>query len=287
MTASPRHPRYQFVDADRFDAQCYLAAAKHALTANQKALAHTMLRCADYLGIAADPQELLATRLTEDELLVRGTIYQRNKKVAGLLHKSFGEQALRVVDVGGGTGLMAQMLPDAKYFLCEPDINNLLSDDLVGAGHKFDVALSVHVFEHVPSENRYAFFESLLALGERGVILCNGVENGDARERHQLLLEIYGPRQWIVEHLECGMPTLDLFRDLADRYGLDLEIHPNGNRIITMTMVAMKFFAKATKDPEMLKKHDKLLRYINRQCENQDSEQMPRDYAFVFTRKPS
>lgn len=166
-------------------------------------------------------------------------LYQRNKRVADLLTENFGDTGISVVDVGGGTGLMSHFLPGVHYLLCEPSINSMRSEDLVEAGRRFDVVLSTHVFEHIPDDVKGAFVESLLSISERGVILCNPVDTGDPVEMHEFLLDVYGPLGWIVGHMKAGIPTLDTMRDLADRHALDLQIHPNGNRLLSMALFAM------------------------------------------------
>ena len=271
--------------SDRFKPECYLDAANRARKQKNSILAHTMFRCAQYLGASFDTRDLEPTRLTEEQLQGQISIYQRNKRVAELLFENFGDADLEVVDVGGHTGILSQMMPRTRYFLCEPVINNTQAVDLANAGYMFDVALSVHVFEHIPDDLKYSFFETLLSISRKGVILCNPVDTGDAVERQEFLLDVYGPLSWIVEHLECGTPSLEVFRGIAEHYNLELTIVPNGNRFISMTLFAMQHFAKATNDPEMMRKNGKIARYVNRHYKHQNSDDFPRDYAFVFKKK--
>ncbi len=279
-------PDVRWVQKEEFlDPQAYLAAAERAREAKQTVLAHTMLRCAQTLGADVPDGELEATLLSDDQLKGRGSLYQRNMRVADLLAEHFGDGALSVVDVGGHTGIMSHMAPETRYLLCEPSINCMYSHDLVEAGRKFDVTLSIHTFEHIPADLKPSFFESLVDISTKGVILCNPTDTGDAEERQRFLLDVYGPLGWIVDHLQCDTPTIELCQDLAARHDLDLHVYPNGNRFLSMTMFAMEHFSNATGDPEMKKKCGKLIRYINSHRHLQDAPQAPRDYAFVFIKK--
>ncbi len=282
---TPRPPVRAVAKTDNLNAEAYLAAGTKEQLAKKNVLAHTLFRCAQTLGAEVDPAALQATRLKEPQLLGRGVVFQRNQRVVDLIEEHFGTLALDVVDIGGGTGLLSHMMPEARYMLSEPSVNSLFSHDLVAAGHQFDIAIAVHVFEHIPADDRAEFFESLLALGRRGVVLGVPVDTGRAVERQKFLLDVYGPLGWIVEHLECGTPGEDLYRDYAKRYDLDLTVHRCGNSHLSMAMFAMNHFAQATKDPAMIKKSVRLQRYINQHYNELDSEISPRDFTFVFKKK--
>ncbi|MBB4304262.1 hypothetical protein GGD81_003320 [Rhodobium orientis] len=270
---------------DIFDANAYVDAARRAKASGQIVLAHSMLRSAKFLGADVDQDDLASTQMTGDQLLNQGVRYARNQRTADLVFEHFGHDDLSIVDIGGHTGFIAQFLKNANYLLCEPTINNMMSTDLVAAGYEFDVALAVHVFEHIPDDDKEDFFQSLLALGKKGVILCNPVDTGDAVERQKFLLEVFGPLQWIVEHLECGTPTIDIYHEYAERNDLNLEVRPNGDLFLSLALFAMGHFAQAANDRELSRMNGMLSRYINRDYKSQQSEKFPADYAMIFTKK--
>ena len=269
------------------DPAAYLRVAIAEKAKKNFVLAHALYRSAEYLGGGGvEATDLDATRLTDQQLMGRGSLYQRNRTASDLIFSNFPKKDMSIVDVGGSTGIMSHMLTGAKYMLCEPSVNCLFSNDLIISGHKFDLCLSVHVFEHISDEKKEEFFESLLELGRDGVVLCNPVEGGDNLELHQFLLDTYGPLEWITDHMRAGIPTLDVFRDLASKYSLDLQIHPCGNRFISMALFAMQHFASQVDDPEALKRNGRLTRYINARYKDQNSTTFPRDYVLIFKRKP-
>lgn len=265
--------------------ESYVAAARQAREQGQLILAHTMLRCACTLGADVSRGELAETLLTADQLLGQAQTYQRNMRVVDLIEAHFGANPISVVDVGGNDGIFSHMIPEKQYFLCEPSVNNMLPHELVASGRIFDVCVSIHVFEHIPDEDKHAFFATLVKLARRGIVLCNPTDTGTAVQRQKFLLEVFGPWNWILEHLECGTPTMPLFEELAAAHDLELHTYPSGNVFLSIAVLAMEHFSGATCDPAMLDKCQKLVRYINEHRYLQDSAECPRDYAFVFVKR--
>ena len=140
-----------------------------------------------------------------------------------------GLTAPSILDVGGGSGQLAQFLPEAGYVLAEPPINGISGENLPFEDATFDFVTSCHVLEHVPPDRRFAFLDALLRCARRGVVLLNPFH--DARtsvdERLRLFVDVTGS-DWAKEHLECTLPELDLVRKYAADRGLQIKCCPNG-----------------------------------------------------------
>lgn len=138
-------------------------------------------------------------------------------------------ETLDLLDVGGGDGLLALHLPTARYRLAEPATNGLRGEALPFPDRSVDAVVACHVLEHVPAEARFAFLDSLRRISRGHLLLLNPFAVAASRyeERLRLVLDLTGA-VWAKEHLECGLPELDVVREYAEARGLRLRVEPNG-----------------------------------------------------------
>ena len=168
----------------------------------------------------------------------------RMRSLAAEIRRLLGPERGSVVDVGGGDGALALFLPEADYLLVEPDTNGLSGLDLPLPPDAADVVCACHVFEHIPAARRDAFLDQLVDTARRHVLLLNpfAADGGRHEERLRLALELTGA-PWAREHLECGLPELDVVHDYARRRGLAVELRPHGAVGTAFTVTMMHHFA--------------------------------------------
>ena len=111
-----------------------------------------------------------------------------------------------MLDVGGGEGLLAQFLDEAKfeYCLAEPTVNGISGIALPFAPKSFDIVVSCHVLEHIPIDDRVVFLDNLVNQARKAVVFLNPFEvpKTHVTERLKLLISITGA-DWAKEHLDA------------------------------------------------------------------------------------
>lgn len=154
----------------------------------------------------------------------------------------------RVLDIGGGDGLLALFLPEARYVLAEPGTNGISAQDLPFADGEFDVVLACHVLEHIPAAGRDAFLDALCRLARSEVVLLNPFRAaGTAADAPDPWLElVWGLTRapWAREHLDCGLPAVaEVERYAADR-GHGCRSRPDGQRAVATLHVLLSHYAR-------------------------------------------
>ena len=144
--------------------------------------------------------------------------YQRYRLVADLVDRARGDRgALRILDVGGRTGLLAKFLPQDKIELVdlEPsEVGGLVLGDgsrLPFAAESFDAVVSFDTLEHVPKRRRRAFVEESWRVAKSWVIhagpyQAKRVEEAEARLRGFLTEKLELHHRYLEEHHSHGLP---------------------------------------------------------------------------------
>ncbi|HKX46862.1 MAG TPA: class I SAM-dependent methyltransferase, partial [Planctomycetota bacterium] len=91
--------------------------------------------------------------------------YQRYRLVSDVVERLRGGRArLRVLDVGGRTGLLRGFLPEDEVVLVDLEPSDVRPGLVLGTGSRlpfrsgaFDVVCAFDTLEHVPPEQRAAF----------------------------------------------------------------------------------------------------------------------------------
>ena len=172
---------------------------------------------------------------------ITSAVYQRNKGLASRVHALFPSQHARIVDVGGGEGVLSLFLPKCDYALAEPSVNGLLVSHF--PEHSFDIAVACHVFEHIPANQKKEFLRQMCSVARRTVLLLGPIETGEhLTDATALIYKITGA-DWAREHLDCGIPSLDLITGFAAEQGIPCQVSPSGNRMSVYWSVFAEHFA--------------------------------------------
>lgn len=130
-----------------------------------------------------------------------------------------------LLDVGGNRGELAAFMPGTDVVTI--NVHGEDADHHFDGGRlpfdddSFEVAVSVDVLEHIPSQERRRHVEELARVARRRVILCCplGTPEHSAAERDLLrwYRELSGSdHRFLAEHLERGLPTEPELRKLLD-----------------------------------------------------------------------
>jgi hypothetical protein len=168
-------------------------------------------------------------------------VYQRNLGLASRIRKRFPDQPFQILDVGGGDGALSLFLPECDYALAEPSVNGLLVSHF--PEHSFDVVAACHVFEHIPADQKSTFLREMCAVARRTVLLLGPIDTGEhLTDPTGLIYRITGA-DWAREHLECGIPSLELITHVAAEQGIPCKVSPSGNRLSVYWAVFAEHFA--------------------------------------------
>jgi len=201
-------------------------------------------------------------------------VYHRLEAIAARCQAAAVKAPLGILDVGGGEGQLASLLPDAEYCLAEPTINGLEASAF--ASRTFDVVVACHVLEHVPDEAKEGFLGDLCDLARRRVILLGPVSEDPAGPAIDALVHRITGADWAAEHLACGRPSLQMLRRFAEARGLTCTILPHGDQAATFWMIFAEHFAD---DPAKAETLSELGRFSNAHFHDRLSHPaLPNDY---------
>lgn len=283
------------------DPEIHLELARHFLRLEQPLPSYACYRTAQALGAPSDPilaKIYFSENITvPDGLSENGSMpaattraqmlleYQRLARVADRVNTLFAGRRGTLVDVGGGTGALALLLPNCHYFLAEPAINGLTSSDAARFGRRFDIVTCSHVLEHIPEDKKLAFLEDLLALSGGHVVLLGPTIDALPRPPVDEVFAQITKQGWAQEHLACGWPKVTDLRALAARHGANFTAEPNGNLAATYWMVfAYHYAALAGRERELT---EITSAYNAKVCPDPLAPPPPNDYLVEYRVRPS
>ncbi len=193
--------------------------------------------------------------------------YQRYKMVeelVGLIRcKRSGGRRLRILDVGGRPGLIADFLPEDDTFILDmlpPGGLNCVQGDgarLPFEDDSFDLVVSVDTLEHIPPDRKLGFLEEQLRVSRDYVLLAAPFEDENISLAEQIVNEFFikkigHPNDSLEEHFANGLPRLSETLSFFDQHGVQhLEI-PNGYLYNWLVMMMALPAAQALPDSEEL-----------------------------------
>ena len=178
-------------------------------------------------------------------------MYRRIKSLASRINERFPNDRPKVLDVGGGEGFLSLFLRECDYVLAEPTINGLLVDHFPDSS--FDAVVACHVFEHIPTDQKEEFLNRLCSVARRTVLLLGPMETGTHMPDATGLIYRITKAQWAQEHMECGIPSVDLVTSFAAEHGIPCRVSPSGNRMSVYWAVFAHHFADCAGKKEELR----------------------------------
>ena len=165
--------------------------------------------------------------------------YQRYRIVEELVGLIRQGRRLRILDVGGHPGLIADFLPQDDTFILDVQpsegLNCVQGDGikLPFTSDSFDLVVSIDTVEHIPYDQRVRFLEEQLRTSKNYVLLAAPFEDENVSLAEQIVNQFFikkigHPNDSLEEHFANGLPRLDETLSFFDQNGVQhLEI-PNG-----------------------------------------------------------
>ena len=165
--------------------------------------------------------------------------YQRYRIVEELVGLIRQGRRLRILDIGGRPGLIADFLPQDDTFILDVQpsegLNCVQGDgiNLPFTSDSFDLVVSIDTVEHIPTDQRVRFLEEQLRTSKNYVLLAAPFEDENVSLAEQIVNQFFikkigHPNDSLEEHFANGLPRLDETLSFFDQNGVQhLEI-PNG-----------------------------------------------------------
>ena len=189
--------------------------------------------------------------------------YQRYKMVEELVGLIRDNRRLRILDVGGHPGFIADFLPEDDTFILDTlpfqGLNYVQGDGvrLPFKNGSFDLVVSVDALEHIPPDRRAGFLEEQLRASRDYVLLAAPFEDENVSLAERIVNEFFikkigHPNDSLEEHFANGLPRLSETLSFFDQHGIQhLEI-PNGYLYNWLVMMMALPAAQALPDSEQL-----------------------------------
>lgn len=170
--------------------------------------------------------------------------YYRLRTLADHITNLCDNSNISLLDIGGGDGALSLFLPDCRYVLAEPTVNGLSVNDF--SEKSFDIVVACHVLEHILTEERSRFLDSLASRAKHYVVLLNPFfQPGEfLEERLKLVIKLTNS-PWAKEHMHCTLPTLQELQDFALGRDYEIKISPNGSLATTLAFVFLDHYASS------------------------------------------
>lgn len=176
----------------------------------------------------------------DDRIDITPDLYSRNIIISTIVNKYRDQnkrQTLRILDVGGRNGHLQEFLPKDEITILdirEGSEKNLIVGDATDMrtlfkDHSFDIVTSGDVFEHIPQEKRERFVKECIRVSSDLVIIAapfDDPETGNAEKIARNYFKQFAGKdhEWLTEHIENGLPSLNGLIDLIESENLKSKI---------------------------------------------------------------
>lgn len=179
--------------------------------------------------------------------------YQRYRIVTDVLGR-LREGPLRILDVGGGEGIILNFLPEDEVTILDQfdaeAVPGFVKGDATALPFEndaFDYVVSVDVYEHIAPEARDAYLSELRRTARKGVLLAAPFDSAVVRNAERLANEFnravhLSYNVWLQEHVENGLPALSDAERFFEARGDDVSVLPNGYIPHWLAMICLTFY---------------------------------------------
>ena len=234
--------------------------------------------------------------------------YERHHLTARIVGHLFpGDRpSVHILDVGGHSSLLKQFLPNDRTVVADvespppyayrqeipfrPDAYVQASGSaLPFKDGSFDLVVAHDTLEHVPDETRRDFIRELVRTS-RGYVVVNGPIYRPETDRAERRLETFWrlglgvENPALMEHLENQLPRRELIQEVLEEADLPFATIPNGNLLIWLTMMGLKFYFEILPDGAAV--HESLDRSFNSLVADRDLGGVCYREAFVVAAAP-
>ena len=170
--------------------------------------------------------------------------YQRYRTAARMIEAFSDGEPLDILEVGANVQRnLERFAPEHRITYLDRDLPDEVARDpafvkgdataMPFEDRRFDLVVSVDVFEHIPAARRASFLHEVARVARRGLILgapfdtpgVHAVEQS-ANGFYRALSGLEHP--WLREHLDNGLPDLGQTRAQLESLGLQVETFAHG-----------------------------------------------------------
>lgn len=183
-------------------------------------------------------------------------------------------ETLRVLDVGGRTGILRRFLPEARVDLVDVELADT-AGLVLGDGTRLpvrhgavDVVCAADTLEHVPPDRRAAFVRECCRAARRAVVLAGPYAHPDVDEAEQLLSDFLWAKlslqhRYLAEHRANGLPVrADVERWCSDSGARAVASYGRGNLDRWLGTISLSMYLDH--HPRMRGVARRLYRFLNR-----------------------
>ncbi|MEO0650886.1 MAG: methyltransferase domain-containing protein [Planctomycetota bacterium] len=188
--------------------------------------------------------------------------YERYRLVADLADRMRDDgEPLRVLDVGGRTGLLCEFLPQDEIVRVDMEVSERPEGLVLGDGARlpfasrsFDLVTACDTLEHVPVGARQAFVDECERVSAGHVILVgpfasSRVREAEARLREFLALKLDLEHRYLNEHADHGLPRRRQVSGWFEERGAEVQVVGHGNLQRWLALMCLEIYLES--DPDL------------------------------------
>lgn len=209
--------------------------------------------------------------------------YGRYFFIAKIIDANRNKNKLTILDVGGFGGELEKFLPNDDITII--DTMSLPSNHkkiIVGDAlnlpffdQEFDFVVSADTLEHISQEKRNVFLDESFRVSKGTIIIAAPFETTGVVESEYEINLLYKSLfnvdyPWLKEHIENGLPKLELVKEWAKKHSLNTQIYGNNDIEEWKTLMSHYFISEFYKT-------DKSIKVFSQRCDeyNRTQNQYP------------
>lgn len=228
----------------------YLAQAAWTAAYACYRTAHTLARRQD-TPVAAIEAALRQPSLNSF-FLAEGDPYGRLRFLAHEAYVELGRPPGLVLDIGGGDGFLARLLPESGYALVEPYVNGLDGLALPFETGSFELVVCSHTLEHVEAQQREQLLQELLRVSQRLILLLGPFAPSSGRAQSETAIVAATGAVWAKEHLQYGLPWLQDLCQWLEARQVNYRVTPHADARVMYWQFLATHFARLAGETEAI-----------------------------------
>ncbi|RMF02724.1 MAG: class I SAM-dependent methyltransferase [Chloroflexi bacterium] len=175
--------------------------------------------------------------------------YRDVKEVVDLIQTVRPDRPVRILDVGGSPTAW-KFLPEYSVTTANLSVSEAISLQTDGTrlackDESFDVVITVDTLEHLPEALRPAFLDELMRVAADYIIITGPFANdynefGEATLNEYIVNAFHAHHQFLQEHLQNGLPSLELCRHQLTAAGAENIAVPSGYMVYWLPLMVIK-----------------------------------------------
>ena len=188
--------------------------------------------------------------------------YERYRLIADVADRCRVDgRPLRILDVGGRTGLLLEFLPRDEIVRVDREASDVVDGLVLGDGAElpfgdgaFDLVVACDTLEHVPVEDRQDFVEECARVSAKHVVLVGPfastrVRDAEAKLREFLKQKLALDHRYLNEHADHGLPRRSEVQGWFEAVGASTATVGHGNLSRWLALMCLEIYLES--DPDL------------------------------------